>query len=138
LGGHVCSQPAGPLCHAPSGRAIDASATARPVINTIAWAQGKYLRHLYYDLVKQATARMAYGMALELRPHNIAAIALAPGFVSTERVMAAHAAHPFDLSRTESPEYIGRAVAHLVADPEIMERTGQVLTTDKLAGIRLH
>jgi len=103
------------------------------IINTIAWAQGKYLRHLYYDVVKKATARMAYGMALELRPYNIAAIALAPGFVRTERVMAAHAAHPFDLSGTESPEYIGRAVAHLVADPEIMERTGQVLTTGKLA-----
>jgi NAD(P)-dependent dehydrogenase (short-subunit alcohol dehydrogenase family) len=103
------------------------------IVNTIAWAQGKYLRHLYYDVVKQATARMAYGMSLELRPYNIAAVALAPGFVRTKRVMAAHAAHPFNLSGTESPEYIGRAVAHLMADPEIMKRTGQVLITGKLA-----
>lgn len=80
------------------------------IVNTIAWAQGKYLCHLYYDVVKQATARMAYAMALELKPHKVAAVAVAPGFVRTERVMAAHAAHPFDLSATESPEYIGRAV----------------------------
>ena len=59
--------------------------------------------------------------------------ALAPGFVRTERVMAAHGAHPFDLGGTESPEYIGRAVANLAADPEIMKRTGQVLTAGQLA-----
>src|SRR5207248_2250834 len=62
------------------------------IVNTIAWAQGKYLRHLYYDVAKNAVARMAYGMALELKPHGIASLALAPGFVRTERVMAAHAA----------------------------------------------
>jgi NAD(P)-dependent dehydrogenase (short-subunit alcohol dehydrogenase family) len=94
---------------------------------------GKYLRHLYYDVVKQAVARMAYGIALELKPHKIAAVALAPGFVRTERVMAAHGAHPFDLSCTESSEYIGRAVANLAADPQIMKRTGQVLTAGQLA-----
>jgi NAD(P)-dependent dehydrogenase (short-subunit alcohol dehydrogenase family) len=103
------------------------------IVNTIAWAQGKYLRHLYYDVVKQAVARMAYGMALELKPHKVAAVAVAPGFVRTERVMAAHAAHPFDLSATESPEYIGRAVTYLAADPEVMKRTGQVLTAGQLA-----
>ena len=103
------------------------------IVNTIAWARGKYLRHLYYDVVKQATARMAYGMALELKPHKIAAVALAPGFARTERVMAAHGAHPFDLGFTESPEYIGRAVANLAADPQIMKRTGQVLTAGQLA-----
>lgn len=103
------------------------------IINTIAWAGGKYLRHLYYDVVKQATARMAYGMSLELKPHGIAALALAPGFVRTEVVMAAHAAHPFDLSGTESPEYVGRAVVHLARDPEILAKSGQVLTAGQLA-----
>lgn len=103
------------------------------IVNTIAWDRGKYLLHLYYDLVKQAMARMAYGMALELRPHGVAAVALAPGFVRTERVMAAHAAHPFDLSGTESPEYIGRPVAHLLADPALPDRSGRVWTVGALA-----
>ena len=103
------------------------------IVNTIAWARGKYLLQMYYDIAKHAAARMAYAMALELRKHQVAAIALAPGFVRTERVMAAHDAHPFDLSGTESPEYIGRAVVNLLADADLMNRTGQVFTVGQLA-----
>lgn len=76
---------------------------------------------------------MAYGMSIELRPYGIAALALAPGFIRTERVMAAHATQPFDLGRTESPEYIGRAVSFLTADPRIMEKSERVLTVGDLA-----
>jgi hypothetical protein len=47
--------------------------------------------------------------------------------------MAAHDAHPFDLSGTESPEYTGRAVVHLLADDGIMKRTGQIFTAGQLA-----
>ncbi len=103
------------------------------IVNTIAWVQGKYTRHLYCDVVKQATARMTYGMALELKPHNIACVALAPGFVRTELILAAHAKHPFDLSGTESPEYAGRGVVRLAQDPDVLTRTGQVLTAGQLA-----
>jgi len=103
------------------------------IVNTIAWVDGKYTRHIYYDVVKQATARMTYGMALELKPHGITCVALAPGFVRTEVVLAAHARHPFDLSGTESPEYLGRAVVHLAEDPEVIGRTGRVLTAGQLA-----
>lgn len=103
------------------------------VVNTIAWAAGKYLRHLYYDLAKQACVRLAYDMALELKPHGITAVALAPGFVRTELILAAHAKHPFDLSFTESPEYIGRAVVHLARDPDAIRHTGKVLTAGDLA-----
>ncbi len=102
-------------------------------VQTVAWADGKYLRNLYYDVVKHAAIRMAYGMNLELKPRGVTALALAPGFVRTERVMAAHAAKPFDLSATESPEYIGRAVAHLAADPGVAERGGRVWTVGQLA-----
>jgi hypothetical protein len=59
--------------------------------------------------------------------------ALAPGSMLTERVLAAHAARPFDLGATESPEYLGRAVAALAADPGVMARTGRVLTVGGLA-----
>ncbi len=45
----------------------------------------------------------------------------------TERVLAAHAARPFDLSVTESLEYVGRAVAALTGDAELMRRTSEVL-----------
>ena len=73
------------------------------VINTVAWDRDLYLGNLFYDVAKAAIIRMAYGMAEELRTHGIAALALAPGFVRTERVMAAHALQPFPLDRTESP-----------------------------------
>ncbi len=103
------------------------------IVNTIAWLEGKYLGNLYYDVAKAATIRFAHALAHELRPHGIAAVALAPGFMRTERVMAAHAAHPFDLSPTESPEYIGRAVAALLADSKVMEKSGSALLVGDLA-----
>ncbi len=103
------------------------------IVSTIAWDGGKYLKNIYYDLSKTAISRMALGMAQELKPHNVAAVALAPGFMRTERVMAAHAQHPFDLSGTESTEYLGRAVAALAGDANIMQRSGQTLTVGDLA-----
>jgi NAD(P)-dependent dehydrogenase (short-subunit alcohol dehydrogenase family) len=103
------------------------------IINTVAWDRGLYLRNLFYDVAKAAIIRMAFGMAGELRPHGVAAIALAPGFVRTERVMAAHALQPFPLDRTESPEYTGRAVAFLADDPRIMEKSGKILAVGDLA-----
>lgn len=103
------------------------------IINTTAWDRDLYLGNLFYDVAKAAINRMAYGMSIELRPYCIAALALAPGFMRTERVMAAHAMQPFNLGKTESPEYIGRAVAFLAADPEIMEKSGKVVTVGDLA-----
>ncbi len=103
------------------------------IVNTIAWLEGKYLGNLYYDVVKSASIRFTFGLAHELRPHGIAAIAVAPGFMRTERVMAAHAAHPFDLSATETPEYTGRAVAALLADPKVMEKSGGAHLVGELA-----
>lgn len=103
------------------------------IINTVAWDRDLYLGNLFYDVAKAAIIRMAFGMARELRPHGIAALALAPGFMRTERVMAAHALQPFPLDRTESPEYIGRAVAFLAADSQVMQKSGRVLTVGDLA-----
>jgi NAD(P)-dependent dehydrogenase (short-subunit alcohol dehydrogenase family) len=100
------------------------------LVSTLAWDEGKYLGNLFYDVAKAAVARMVSGMARELRPHGVAAVALACGFMRTERVLAADLP---DYSRTESPEYAGRAVAALAADPSILERTGQVLYTGNLA-----
>jgi NAD(P)-dependent dehydrogenase (short-subunit alcohol dehydrogenase family) len=103
------------------------------IINIVAWAFGDYLGNLFYDVAKAANVRMAYGMAQELRPHKITAVALAPGFMRTERVLAAHAKSPFDLSTTESPEYLGRAVAALAADKHVFQRSGSILTAGELA-----
>jgi NAD(P)-dependent dehydrogenase (short-subunit alcohol dehydrogenase family) len=105
------------------------------VINIVAWLQGEYLGNLYYDTAKSAIIRMTEGMAKELRPHRVAAIVLVPGFMRTERVMASHAVHPFDLASTESPAYLGRAVVALSADPEVLARSGQLLYVGDLAKV---
>ena len=55
-------------------------------------------------------------------------------------MMAAHAAHPFDLSWTESPEYLGRAVRALAEDSDVMRSSGEVFTVGDLAasmGLRM-
>jgi NAD(P)-dependent dehydrogenase (short-subunit alcohol dehydrogenase family) len=109
------------------------SAGSGLIAGTVAWAFGAYTGNLYYDVAKSAIIRMAFGMAQELRPHGVAAVAVAPGFMRTERVLAAHAASPFDLSGTETPEYLGRALAALAADPAIMEKSGRLLTAGDLA-----
>jgi len=100
------------------------------IINTTAWDRDLYLGNLFYDVAKAAINRMAHGMAHELREYTIAAIALTPGFMRTERVMSIYDG---DLSRTESPEYVGRAVAALAADPDIMSKSGRVLTAGAVA-----
>lgn len=105
------------------------------VVNITAWDRDKYLVNLFYDVAKSAINRMTYGMARELRPHNIAAVALAPGFIRTERVAAAfEAAGNRDyLNFTESPEYVGRAVAALASDQNVLEKSGKVLAVGDLA-----
>ncbi len=103
------------------------------IVSTVAWAFDRYLQNLFYDVAKAAIVRMTQGMALELRPRGVAALSLVPGFMRTERVMAAHAARPFDLSGTESPEYLGRAVKALATDPNVMARSGQLVTVGELA-----
>lgn len=95
----------------------------------------KYRGNVLYDVAKTAVDRLAVAEAHDLRTHSIAVLSLYPGFVRTERVMAAHAEHPFDLSQTESPAYIGRAVAALAADPDVLRWSGQVVTTGELAPI---
>jgi len=65
----------------------------------------------------------------------VAAIGVYPGFVRTERVLAYHAQHPFDLSNTESPEYVGRAVAALAADAEVLHRSGNIYKAGDLARV---
>ena len=103
------------------------------IVSTVAWAFGAFMGNVLYDTAKAAIIRATFGLAEELRPHGVSAVAVAPGFMRTERVLAAHAAAPFDLSATESPAYVGRAVAALAGDDAVVRRSGQLLTAGDLA-----
>ena len=103
------------------------------IVHTTAWDRDRYLSNLFYDVAKAAVNRMAFGMASELQAHDIAVIALAPGFVGTERVLAAFAGAGRTPTNLESPEYIGRAVVALAGDANVMAKSGRVLTVGEMA-----
>jgi NAD(P)-dependent dehydrogenase (short-subunit alcohol dehydrogenase family) len=103
------------------------------IVHTTAWDRDKYLGNLFYDVAKAAVNRLAFGMARELQPHKVAVVALAPGFVGTERVRAAFAGAGRTLPNLESPEYIGRAVVALAGDANVLAKSGRVLTVGQLA-----
>jgi NAD(P)-dependent dehydrogenase (short-subunit alcohol dehydrogenase family) len=101
----------------------------------------RYRGSFFYDLAKHSVIRLAQAQAAELRPHGVAAVALTPGFLRSEAVL-----EHFGLTeatwrtttdphfaRSESPAYLGRAVAALATDPRILEKSGRALATAPLA-----
>lgn len=102
-----------------------------------------YRGSLYYDLVKAAVVRLARAQAAELGPRGVTVVALTPGFLRSEAMLdhfgvdedrwrEAVATDPhFALS--ESPAYVGRAVAHLAADPDRARLAGRALSSWGLA-----
>ena len=110
------------------------------IVTTTFWDRGHYLRgNLFYDLAKASMTRLAFGIAQELQPHGVASVAVSPGWMRTEFVLAGHKtdeAHWQErpaLARTESPRYLGRAVAALAGDAQVLDKTGQVLRVGDLA-----
>lgn len=84
-----------------------------------------------YGVAKSATDRLTWEFAHQLREYNIAVVSLYPGLVRTENVLLN--AQYFDMTKSESPQFTGRAVAALAADPAIMERSGQTFVVARLA-----
>ena len=101
------------------------------IVNISFWAARKYLGNALYGCAKAATDKLTADMAHELAPHGVPVVSLYPGLVRTEAVMAA--AQFLDLSNSESPEFIGRAVCALARDPQKMNRTGSILIAAQLA-----
>lgn len=107
----------------------------RGLIVNISFTDGDVpLGQAAYDVCKHASDRMALSMARELRQHGVTAIALHPGFVNTERVAAAWERIGSGPARViHTPEYVGRAVASLVADDAVLEQSGHGLAVGELA-----
>src|SRR5688572_24137856 len=110
---------------------------------TAAYNQEHYRLSLFYDLAKTSVIRMASAQAHVLRPHQGAAVALTPGWMRSEMMLDAYgvsetnwpdatATQPHFVI-TETPRYIGRAVAALAADPEMARWSGQSLSSGQLA-----
>ena len=101
------------------------------IVNISFWAAQKHVGNVAYGVSKAATDKMTADMSHELRQYNVSVVSLYPGLVRTEKVMLA--AQWLDLSNSESPQFIGRAVAALAMDATILERTGKVLVAAELA-----
>jgi NAD(P)-dependent dehydrogenase (short-subunit alcohol dehydrogenase family) len=93
--------------------------------------------------VKVSLKVMALNMAAELEPHGVAAIAITPGFLRSESMLEGFGvteANWRDAGKkdpnfleSESPLYVGRAVAALASDPRVLDQTGQLLSSWELA-----
>lgn len=101
------------------------------IVNVSTWSAQKHIANVPYGVSKAATDKMTHDMAHELRTYNVSVVSLYPGMVRTEKVMEAAAF--LDLSNSESPQFVGRAVAALASDPEIMTQTGTVLVAASCA-----
>ncbi|MBD0259431.1 MAG: SDR family oxidoreductase [Cytophagales bacterium] len=112
---------------------------------TAAYNQAHYRLSAYYDLAKMSVIRLAWAQARELEPHSCTALALTPGWLRSEIMLdtfsvgeanwkdALEKEPHFVIS--ETPRYVGRAVAALAADPAVARYNGQSLSSGELAGV---
>jgi NAD(P)-dependent dehydrogenase (short-subunit alcohol dehydrogenase family) len=102
-----------------------------------------YRGHLFYDLTKTTVIRLAFAMARELRKKNVAAVALTPGFLRSEAMLEyfgvteenwrdAAKQDPNYLA-SETPLFAGRAVAALLADKDLLKKSGRVFSSWRLS-----
>lgn len=95
-----------------------------------------YRGNLLYDLIKMAVIRLAFGLSRELRKTRVTALAVTPGFLRSEAMLDLFgvteenwregAAHTPDFIASETPYFVGRAVAALAADPNVGSKAGRV------------
>jgi len=102
-----------------------------------------YRGNIFYDIVKTSVIRLAFAWARELRRRNIASVAITPGFLRSEAMLdhfGVTEANWKDAVKkepnyiaSETPVFIGRAVAALAADPNLMKKTGKVFSSWELS-----
>ena len=104
-----------------------------------------YRVSFFYDLAKASNLRMAFALAHELRPHGATALSLTPGWLRSEAMLEAYGvteANWRDATKkqphfaiSESPTFVGRAVAALAQDPDVSRWSGKSLFSGQLAKI---
>ena len=99
----------------------------------------RYRGALFYDMAKASVIRLAFAQSHDLRDRGVTAVALTPGFLRSEAVLDHFGVTEADWERgvakdrhfaqSESPHFVGRAVAALAADPDAQRFTGQALSS---------
>jgi NAD(P)-dependent dehydrogenase (short-subunit alcohol dehydrogenase family) len=102
----------------------------------------RYRLSTFYDLAKASVLRLAFAQGEELAPHGCAAVALTPGWLRSEMMLEAmgvteenwrEGRNPHFAAISESPRFVGRAVAALAADPDLQRRNGGSFSSGELA-----
>src|SRR3954469_18223664 len=104
-----------------------------------------YRVSFFYDLAKASVNRMAFALAHELQPYGATAVSLTPGWLRSEAMLAAYSVTESNwreatersphFAISESPTFVGRAVAALAADPDVARWNGHSLSSGQLARI---
>jgi NAD(P)-dependent dehydrogenase (short-subunit alcohol dehydrogenase family) len=111
---------------------------------TFEYNAANYRLSAFYDLAKTAVLRLAFAQSKELAPHGCAAVALTPGWMRSEMMLEHYAVteanwrdatvgSPHFVAISESPRFVGRAVAALAADPQVQRRSGGSFSSGGLA-----
>jgi dehydrogenase/reductase SDR family protein 1 len=116
------------------------------IVNISSSGAVSYAHNVAYGVGKAGLDKLTADMAHELGPHDVAVVSLWPGLVKTELVMfGAQTAEDgkqyldlgpegrFDLGNAESPRFVGRGVAALASDPEVLKRSGTAVAVAELA-----
>jgi NAD(P)-dependent dehydrogenase (short-subunit alcohol dehydrogenase family) len=104
----------------------------------------RYRLSAFYDLAKTAVIRLAFAQSNDLAPHGCSAVALTPGWMRSEMMLDNYgvteanwrdgaAVNPHFAAISESPRFVGRAVAALAADPQVHGRNGGSFSSGGLA-----
>jgi NAD(P)-dependent dehydrogenase (short-subunit alcohol dehydrogenase family) len=103
-----------------------------------------YRLSVFYDLAKTSVARLAFSQGEELAKHGCVAVVLTPGWLRSEMMLEhygvtednwrdATTGSPHFVAISESPRFVGRAVAALAADPDVARRNGGSFSSGELA-----
>jgi len=112
---------------------------------TDAYNATHYRVSFFYDLAKASVNRMAFALAHELQPHGATAVSLTPGWLRSEMMLEAFGVTESNwrdatariphFAISETPAFVGRAVAALARDPDVSRWNGQSLSSGQLAKI---
>jgi NAD(P)-dependent dehydrogenase (short-subunit alcohol dehydrogenase family) len=104
-----------------------------------------YRVSFFYDLAKASVNRMAFALAHELAPYHATAVSLTPGWLRSEAMLDAYRVTESNwrdatkiqphFAISESPAFVGRAVAALAQDPDVSRWNGKSLSSGQLAKV---
>jgi dehydrogenase/reductase SDR family protein 1 len=100
------------------------------IVNVSSAGAIRFFHHIVYGIGKTALDRFTRDAARPLAAHNVAVVSIWPYVARTEHVLTLSG---FDLAQTESPQFCGRGIVALAADPDVRRWTGRSVTTRRLA-----